>query len=132
MNFYQFINTIRYLRDSFFFFLKGVSPRCAIWGCKNTCGSAAKNVRTLKGLYEIDPLFVDFKIENLQVCNVHYDKDRRRHHQLPSDCTSLVEQTCLACCQNVKTTRLQPCIQHTLWIKYWDVDQQCNIMLLFL
>ena len=45
------------------------------------------------------------------MCNVHYNKD---HHQLPSDCNSLVEQTCLACCQNVKTTKLQPCIQHTL------------------
>ena len=37
------------------FFYQGISPICAIWGCKNPCGSAAKNIRTLKGLYEIDP-----------------------------------------------------------------------------
>ena len=95
--------------------------------------SCQKNVRTLKGLYEIDPLFVDFKIENLQVCNVHYNKDRRRHHQLPSDCTSLVEQTCLSMppeCENNKIATMHT--THPLWIKYWDVDQECNIMLLFL
>ena len=72
------------------------------------------NVRTLEGLYEIDPLFVDVKTENLQVCYVHCNKDNLRHHQLPRNCTTLVEQTCLTCCQNVKAWKLLPCIQHTL------------------
>ena len=57
---------------------------------------------------------MDVRIEHLKVCNVHYNKDSPRHYQLPSDCTTLVEQTCITCRQKVKTTKLQPCMKHTL------------------
>ena len=51
----------------------------------NTCGSAAKCVRTLKGLYEISGGFAsleDSEIKSLKVCNVHYNRDCQHHGQL--------------------------------------------------
>lgn len=59
----------------------------------------------------------DFEIENLKVCNVHYNKDHRRHnHNQLSGTICLADQTCLACCKKVKTTKSIPCTQHTLRI----------------
>ena len=61
---------------------------------------------------------------------MHYNKDHRRHHQLPSDSCRTDMSSMLPECENNKIATIHT--THSLWIKYWDVDQQCNIMLLFL
>ena len=91
--------------------------QCAIFGCKNACGNATKCIKTLKGVYEINDQFVHLKhseIENLKVCNVHYNKDQRRHQKLLGTIICLEDQTCLACSKTVKTTKSLPCKQHSI------------------
>lgn len=96
-------------------FTKGVFvQQCAIAGCRNICGTSTKCVRTL---YEIDELFAsleDCDIINLKVCNVHYNRDHRRHQQWSGESLSLAVQTCLSCNKSVKTTKSIPCKQHSI------------------
>ena len=101
-------------------FTKGVFvQQCAIAGCRNICGTSTKCVRTLKGLYEIDELFAsleDSDIINLKVCNVHYNRDHRRHQQWSGESLCLAVRTCLSCNKTVKTTNSIPCKQHSILV----------------
>ena len=101
----------------FYYFFIAFTTKCAISDCKNPCGTAAKSIRALKGLYEIDKVFIGLKeseIESLKVCNAHYNKDHRRHNQQSRSGIHLTDRTCSVCNETIKTTKLQSCNYHSL------------------
>ena len=101
-----------------FFSFKGMSfQSCAIAECKNMCGTAAKCMKSLKGVYEIDDLWVhlqDTEVETLKVCNVHYNRDQRHHQKFSGPRHSLANMPCSSCSKSMKTTQAFPCNQHLI------------------
>ena len=95
------VSLLKLNKTANFFSFKGTSSQsCAIAGCKNTCGTAAKCIKSLKGLYEIDDQWVHLhntEVETLKVCNVHYNRDQRRHQKFSGPRHALANMTCLSC-----------------------------------
>ena len=131
---YNIIRMFNFLTRQFLISFKGPLTRCVIAGCENTCGNAAKCIRTLKGFYEIDGKFLhlrDSEIENLKVCYMHYNRDHRRHQQLAGEYIHLTERTCQVCSKSVKTTKALPCKQHTLKIPYNGIPLNSGVSCCF-
>ena len=118
-----------------FFSFKGTSSQsCAIAGCKNTCGTAAKCIKSLKGLYEIDDQWVHLhntEVETLKVCNVHYNRDQRRHQKFSGPRHALANMTCLSCSKSVKTTQAFPCNQHLIGLPNDGTPVNCAVSCCF-
>ena len=105
-----------------------------IGGCKNMCATAAKCIKSLKGLYEIDDQWVHLhntEVETLKVCNVHYNRDQRRHQKFSGPRHALANMTCLSCSKSVKTTQAFPCNQHLIGLPNDGTPVNCAVSCCF-
>ena len=129
------VSLLKLNKTANFFSFKGTSSQsCAIAGCKNTCGTAAKCIKSLKGLYEIDDQWVHLhntEVETLKVCNVHYNRDQRRHQKFSGPRHSLANMTCLSCSKSVKTTQAFPCNQHLIGLPNDGTPVNCAVSCCF-
>ena len=113
-----------------FFSFKGMCPQSYdIGGCKNMCATAAKCIKSLKGLYEIDDQWVH--LHNNKVCNVHYNRDQRCHQKFSGPRHSLANMTCLSCSKTVKTTQAFPCNQHLIGLPNDGTPVNCAVSCCF-
>ena len=129
------VSLLKLNKTANFFSFKGTSSQsCAIAGCKNTCGTAAKCIKSLKGLYEIDDQWVHLhntEVETLKVCNVHYNRDQRRHQKFSGPRHALTNMTCLSCSKSVKTTQAFPCNQHLIGLPNDGTSVNCAVSCCF-